>query len=127
MNLFLTPKQLEILKLRHDGKTQREIAMLLGTTRENVSIVEKRARENVRKAKKTLDAYERIMAVEINLRGINDVVKIPKAVFKEADAISIKVAHSATDILELIESHIEEHGRAPEKAFVLKSGTIVFE
>lgn len=127
MDTFLTPRQLEILKLRHDGKTQREIARRLGTTRENISIAEKRARENVRKARKTLEEYERITAIEIDISGIGDVVKLPKVIFIEADSRSIKVAHSATDILELVGSHIEKHGRAPEKALLLESGKVSFE
>jgi len=127
MDMFLTPRQLEILKLRQAGKTQREIARLLGTSRENISIAEKRARENIRKAKKTLEEYERITAIEIDISGIKDIVKLPKLIYKEADKLNIKVSHSATDILELVESHIERHGRAPEKALLLNSGRVLFE
>lgn len=127
MDLFLTPRQLEILKLRQAGKTQEEIAGLLGTTRENISIAEKRARENVKKARRTLEAYERLTAIEVDLKDIKDPVKIPRAIFTEADRRSIKVAHSATDILEMINAYTEEHGKHPIKVFLMKSGNIRLE
>ncbi len=127
MDTFLTPRQQEILKLRHEGKTQKEVARRLGTTRENISIAEKRARENVRKARKTLEDYERWAAIKIDMSPITDIVKIPKAVFNEADSHSIKVAHSATDILERVEAYINAHGRSPDKVLLLQSGVVELE
>lgn len=127
MESFLTGRQLEILKLRQAGKTQGEIAKLLGTSRENISIAEKRAKENVRKARKTLEEYERITAIEIDLQDISDIVKIPRTIFEEADKHSIKVTNSATEILESVEDYIENTGQAPEKAHLLASGKALFE
>jgi len=127
MELFLTHRQLEILKLRQAGRTQSEIAELLGTTRENISIAEKRAKENVRKARKTLEEYEKITAIEIDLRNISDIVRIPKAIFEEADKHSIKVTNNATEILESVEDFIENTGQTPRRALLLASGKTLFE
>lgn len=126
MDIFLTGRQLEILKRRQDGKTQLEIARLLGTSRENISILEKRARENVEKARKTLEVYEKLTAIEIDLKNIGDIVKIPRTIFEKADTLSIKVASSATDILELAQSYKEKAGHLPEKAYILYSGKLYF-
>lgn len=50
----LTGRQLEVLEFRERGYTQKEIADELGTTDSNVSAIERSARKNVRKAKRTL-------------------------------------------------------------------------
>lgn len=42
---LLTEEQYEILKLRIQGVTQKKIAEILKTSRENVAIVERRAKK----------------------------------------------------------------------------------
>ena len=51
---FLTERQAEVLALRTDGLTQREIADRLGTSVANVSGVESSARRNVAAARFSL-------------------------------------------------------------------------
>jgi Tfx family DNA-binding protein len=51
---ILTERQVEVLELREQGHTQKEVAAQLGTTDANVSAVERSARDNIEKAKKTL-------------------------------------------------------------------------
>jgi Tfx family DNA-binding protein len=53
---LLTDEQLNILGYRFDGLKQEEIARRLGTTRQNVSLIERRARGNIMKAEATLKA-----------------------------------------------------------------------
>ncbi|MDD2639276.1 MAG: Tfx family DNA-binding protein, partial [Methanothrix sp.] len=51
---LLTNRQASVLRLRRKGMSQQEVAEQLGTTRSNVSILEKRALQNVAKARATL-------------------------------------------------------------------------
>ena len=51
---ILTSRQKEILKLRSMHKTQKEIAQILGTSRQNVSILETRAIRNLKAAEEAV-------------------------------------------------------------------------
>jgi len=51
---LLTEEQLLVLGLRLEGMKQDEIARKLGTSRQNVSLIERRARDNIAKAASTL-------------------------------------------------------------------------
>jgi len=127
MKSLLTPRQQEILKHRQTGKTQREIAEILGTSRENISIAEKRAKEKVMRAMETIKEYEKITATPIDISAIADLLQIPKTIFAQADKISLKVAHSATDIMEQIEAYAKIYGKNPIKVLLLQSGNIELE
>ncbi|MEM3852668.1 MAG: Tfx family DNA-binding protein [Methanomassiliicoccales archaeon] len=52
---LLTERQLQILSMRADGLSQVEISRKLGITRQNVSILEKRAHRNIARASRTLE------------------------------------------------------------------------
>jgi Tfx family DNA-binding protein len=41
---FLTERQYKVLELRVKGYKQDEVARMLGTTRENIAMIEKKAR-----------------------------------------------------------------------------------
>ena len=47
----LTPQQYTVLKHRAEGKSQEETAKLLGTTRKNISLIERRARRKYRESR----------------------------------------------------------------------------
>ncbi len=50
----LTERQMLVLRLRHDGRSQEEIAAKLGTTKQNISAIEKMARKNVERSENTI-------------------------------------------------------------------------
>jgi hypothetical protein len=56
----LTERQVEVLELREQGKTQAEVADRLGTTDSNVSAIERAAERNVEKARRTLELIRTI-------------------------------------------------------------------
>ncbi len=56
----LTKIQLEVLRLRMTGLTQEEVATRLETTRQNISLVERRAKRNLEKAEETIAAYRKL-------------------------------------------------------------------
>jgi Tfx family DNA-binding protein len=51
-----------VLRLRQSGLTQEDIARRIKTTRANVSLIEKRARENIDRSRETLKEWESIVS-----------------------------------------------------------------
>jgi len=97
---FLTDQQTEVLKLRELGLTQKEVSERLGTTRENISIVEKRARTNIERSRQTLKEWEKIKApITIRIEKGVDILDIPKLLFLEADTKGIKVKSNLVGII----------------------------
>ncbi len=50
----LTERQMLVLRLRNDGRSQEEIASGLGMTKQNISAIEKMARKNIARAENTI-------------------------------------------------------------------------
>jgi hypothetical protein len=90
---LLTEEQLKILGLRLDGLKQEEIARRLGTTRQNVSLIERRARGNILKAEVTLRAYRRLQtAATVELRPSTHLVDVPRMLVDAADGAGVKIS-----------------------------------
>jgi len=106
---FLTGQQIEVLRLRELGLTQKEISGRLGTSRENISIIEKRGRTNIERSKETLKDWELIKSplIVIIEKG-TDVLYIPKQIFDEADKKGIKVKLNIVEIITMIEVEKKE-------------------
>ncbi len=97
---LLTDRQLEVLRLRSQGKSQQEIADILGTTRSNISILEKRANQNIQKAENTLKQWMMIRApISVRVPAGTDVFDIPGRIFKAADLKSILLPITSLDII----------------------------
>lgn len=96
---FLTERQAEILRLRNDGLTQREIADRLGTSVPNISAIERAARDNVERARRTVDLAERIetdvwfkQAAGAHLRDVVD------AIYTAGDEAGVKITFSDPEL-----------------------------
>jgi hypothetical protein len=90
---LLTEEQLKILAFRLDGLTQEEIARRLGTTRQNVSLIERRARGNIEKAEMTLRAYRRLQtAATVELVPSTHLVDVPRMLVDAADDAGVKIS-----------------------------------
>ena len=90
---LLTEEQLKILGFRLDGLKQEEIARRLGTTRQNVSLIERRARGNVMKAEVTLRAYRRLQtAATVELVPSTHLVDVPRMLVDAADDAGVKIS-----------------------------------
>jgi hypothetical protein len=97
---FLTKRQVAVLRMRQSGLTQDEIARRIKTTRANVSLIEKRARENINRSRETLKEWESIVSpVRISIKKGTDVIKIPEVVFDEADKKGIHVKQNSLDLI----------------------------
>ena len=89
-----------VLRLRQEGLTQDDIAKRIKTTRANVSLIEKRARENIDRSKETLKEWNSIISpVRLVIKSGTDVMKVPEQVFDEADKASIHVRVNSLDLL----------------------------
>jgi Tfx family DNA-binding protein len=89
---LLTEEQVKILGYRIDGLKQEEIAGMLGTTRQNVSLIERRARGNLEKAKATLKTYQRLRtAATIELKLNTHLVDVPRMLVDAADEAGVKI------------------------------------
>ncbi len=106
---LLTRRQVAVLKLRRQGLSQQEVAEILGTTRSNVSILEKRALQNVFRARATLREWTMIHApISITIPAGTDLFDLPGLVFQEADRAGIKLEIGSVDIV------VQIREKAPE-------------
>jgi len=130
---FLTPMQIRILELRARGYTQAAIARELGSSRANISITEKRARENIRKSRATLEVFKKIgapMVVEIG-RG-EDIFNVPREIFSCATECEIKVRENTLSVIDKIKERVPHKvsGRVIKediKVTILQDGGLIIE
>ncbi|PSQ27680.1 RNA polymerase subunit sigma-70 [Halobacteriales archaeon QS_9_68_17] len=99
----LTRRQAEVLALRQQGIPQSTIAEMLGTSRANVSSVEASARTNVEKAQETVAFAEALKApVQVEVEPGTDLYDVPQMVYDACDEASVKVNHTAPDLMKVI-------------------------
>jgi Tfx family DNA-binding protein len=98
---LLTERQTEVLRLRALGYTQKRIAQQIGTTRENVVLVEARARLNIERARATLESLKHSgLAVSVEIPKGTHLVDIPRMVLNRANRAKIKLGANFTRIYE---------------------------
>lgn len=117
---FLTEAQAQVLELRSKGLTQAKIARKLRTSRANVCILERRARENIARAERTLKLAAKLRApVVLEIKRGDDILEVPKRLFKAADAVKIQVKIGTPDIIAKIREGARDklHGRSATQIF----------
>lgn len=117
---FLTEAQSRVLELRLRGLTQTEIAQMLRTSRANVCILERRARDNIARAERTLKLAAKFHApVVLKVKRGDDILKVPKRLFKAADVAKIRVKLSTLDVISKIREGARDklHGRSVIQSF----------
>ena len=130
---FLTKRQKWVLELRLKGYTQEKIADILKTSRANVSILEKRAYQNIKKAQNTLKEWDQLQAiVSIQIDENTDIMDIPAIIFDEADKAGIKVTENSLDVVTMIHQSIPDviqHRRTERQitAYINREGEVSFE
>lgn len=106
---FLTEKQLEVMRLRAEGLTQAEIAKRLDTSRANICSLEKRAEENVERAKNTIHLAKRTKApVRMKIHKDDDILDSVKKLFSEADEAGIHVLQDTPGLISEIREQAGE-------------------
>ena len=97
---FLTARQLEVLQLRQQGSSQQDVADRLGTTRSNISILEKRAHQNIARAERTLQQWMMIRApITCRVKAGTDVFDLPRMIFAAADEKGMRLPVTSLDIV----------------------------
>ncbi|MDD1738978.1 MAG: Tfx family DNA-binding protein [Methanothrix sp.] len=104
LSSFLTERQSRVLQMRLCGLSQQEAADRLGTTRSNISILEKRARQNIARAEKTLQEWMMLRApISLKAAAGTDVFDLPGMIFAAADEKGIKLPITSLDIIEQLQ------------------------
>ncbi len=107
---LLTPRQMEVLRLRAQGYTQKRIAEQIGTTRENVVLIEARARLNIERARTTLESLKHSgLAVNVEIPKGTHLVDIPRMVLNRANRAKIRLGANFTRIYEDIRFKARHH------------------
>ena len=92
-----------MMRLRSTGLTQAQVAKRLRTTRENVTILEHRAHENLMAAKATLTAIEELSgSKELVIPSGVSIFEATSMILRRADLLRIKVKMNADSILALL-------------------------
>jgi len=110
---LLTDRQKIVLQYRRDGKTQKEIADILQTSRSSVSIIEKAAHDNIRMAKEALAfIYSLDATLLCTLDAGGDLNHEAFLIYKAAKQFEIKVQYTAGALINRITSSVPEklHG-----------------
>jgi Tfx family DNA-binding protein len=96
--------QYKVLRLRvKEGLSQAEIAKMLGTTRENITIIEKRAKRNLRLAEETIQAYKLLSCItKVNIEAGTHLVDVPGIIIRAGDSIGVKLNVNFTRIYDEI-------------------------
>jgi len=117
---FLTEQQIKILRLRAKGLKQSEIAEMLGTSRANISILERRALEKIEKARNTLLLWEQINSrISLDVKAGEDIFTVPERLFRKADELGIKVPYSTAEIVAFLVEHAPVEDRLAKRDFTL--------
>ena len=96
----LTQRQWHVIRLRSTGITQAQVAKRLRTTRENVTILERRAHENLKAARATLAAVEELSSSnELIIPSGASIFEATSMILRRADVLRIKVRMNADSIL----------------------------
>jgi len=106
---FFTERQAHVLALRAAGCSQASIARRWGTSRANVSALERTAREKLARARRTLQLADRLFpALSLRCEAGAALVDLPPRLYRAADRAGVKVRADAARVIQ----HIRE--RAPD-------------
>ena len=107
---LLTDRQIEVLRLRALGYTQKRVAEQIGTTRENVVLIEARARSNIERARATLESLKHSgLAISVEIPTGTHLVDIPRMVLNRANRAKIKLGANFTRIYEDMRFKAKNH------------------
>ncbi|HIH69999.1 Tfx family DNA-binding protein [Methermicoccus shengliensis] len=109
---FLTPRQVEVMRLRAMGLTQEEVAERMGTTKQNVSSLERRAKRTIERAKRTLRLARMLTApVWIEAHVGDDIEQLAHEAYRRCDEQDIHIVHDRLELLSLIRKEVGDRVR----------------
>jgi Tfx family DNA-binding protein len=102
-NSFLTERQREIMRMRRNNMKKSEIAKILNITRQDVTILEKRAMINIEKAFNTIQmAYEEGLSVRVAIGKDTQILDAIKEILEAGNRKNIKIRSSIPEIFTLL-------------------------
>lgn len=100
---LLTERQLEVYLRRLRGEKLESIARDLGTTKSNISALEKKAKTKIELAYNTIRIVESLTDAQIiTIQPGTDLYEIPGIVYKAGDELGIKIKHSGPEFIKLL-------------------------
>lgn len=107
-NSFLTERQVEILRLRRNNVSRGDIAKSLRITRQDVTILEKRAMNNVERAFNTINlAAMEGYSVRVKLTKGTPILDAIKEILDAGNRNGVKVGLSIPELFTLIRMNQE--------------------
>lgn len=95
----LTDRQVEVLELREQGLTQREVAERLGSTGSNVSAIERAAERNVEQARGTLQLIRTLRSpVRLTVDADTTFDDLIDTVYERGDEDGVKIAYCRPEL-----------------------------
>ncbi|AZH26471.1 Tfx family DNA-binding protein [Haloplanus aerogenes] len=95
----LTDRQVEVLELREQGLTQREVAERLGSTGSNVSAIERAAEQNVEQARRTLQLIRTIRSpVRLTADTGTTFDDLVDTIYDRGDEDGVKIAYCRPEL-----------------------------
>jgi Tfx family DNA-binding protein len=106
----LTERQVEVLELREEGLTQREVAERLGTTGSNVSAIERAAERNVEQARRTLGLIRTIRSpVRLTVEAGTTFDDLIDTVYERGDEDGVKIGYCRPELYAHLFGRLEPH------------------
>jgi Tfx family DNA-binding protein len=109
VDTVLTERQVEVLELREEGRTQKQVAEELGTTPSNVSAIERAATANVEKARRTLELVRTLRApVRFRVEQGTSFESVVEAVYERGDEIGVKISYCTPELYSHLYTHLRD-------------------
>ncbi|MGQ3330358.1 MULTISPECIES: Tfx family DNA-binding protein [Halorubrum] len=95
----LTERQVTVLELREQGRTQQEVADRLGTTDANVSAIERAAEQNIEKARRTLELARTIRSpIQFSVSPGTSFDDLVASVYDHGNEAGVKIAYCRPEL-----------------------------
>ncbi len=103
VDTLLTERQLEVYVRRLRGEKLEDIARDLGTSKSNISAIEKKARRKIELAYSTIRLVEQILDAQIiTVHPGTDLYEIPGMIYRKGDEMGIKIRYSGPEMIRML-------------------------
>jgi Tfx family DNA-binding protein len=103
--------------------TQNQVALRLHTSRENISIIEHRAYENIKVAKATIAVLDGLLdSKDLIVPSGASIFEATSMILKKGDALRVKLKLNADSILAIVRSRYKGRIRGHHLTSALKVG-----
>ena len=100
---ILTRRQWQIIELKSRGRSNREIASTIGTSVQNVIVLENRVRKKIKMARNTLDLIDGLYtAGKVEIEGGTHLLDAVKKILEESDRNQIRLTGNLIDLMNTI-------------------------